>query len=333
MQLFGKLDPESVSSLHYPLPSYGLIYFDHLYGQYLTSSKDKLSAWEKTTLDDIAKKDRTAISWHDLYLFDLLLVKVLPIEKLRRKVWSLRARYREVAGIREYDAYLASKPPDLASEGETKSEDIVRADIDFLMSEIYIRYAIEPIRQLERNVLSRNVAYITIIGIFIILLFGLFVFILKNFFTGYKDPIFAGATFVVAMFSGAMGGLISMQQRFESLTNEGDPINNVSQLVYGRLGAVISAITGAVSAVVLFLVFAGDLLSGDLFPKMSMNDKQANDISYSFLNFFQDIGPVSIKDYAKLIVWSFIAGFAERYVPDTLSRFVSKKQMGRETGS
>jgi hypothetical protein len=332
MEIFADSDHKSVESLNQSLPSYGLIYFNHLLSQYLTTSTEKLTVREKEILDKIAKKKEAAITWQDLYLFDLLLVKILPEEKLRRKVWSLRARYREVAGLREYDAYLASKPPDLAPEGIGKSDEIVRADIEFLMSEIYIRYAIEPLRQLERSELSSHVSKITIIGIIVIMIFGFYVFLLENFFEKNNDPSFAGAAFVVTMFSGAMGGLISMQQRFESLTNEGDPINNITQLYYGRLGAFISAITGAVSAVVLFLIFAGDLLSGDLFPEIADMDKGKN-ASYSFLAFFKDIGPVSIKDYAKLIVWSFIAGFAERYVPDTLSRFISKKQIERETGS
>jgi hypothetical protein len=36
------------------------------------------------------------------------------------------------------------------------------------------------------------------------------------------------------------------------------------------------------------------------------------------------VGLVEFSDYAKLMVWSFLAGFAERLVPDTLSRFVAQ---------
>ena len=33
-------------------------------------------------------------------------------------------------------------------------------------------------------------------------------------------------------------------------------------------------------------------------------------------------GPDAAQDYAKVLVWGFVAGFAERFVPDTLQRLV-----------
>jgi hypothetical protein len=39
--------------------------------------------------------------------------------------------------------------------------------------------------------------------------------------------------------------------------------------------------------------------------------------------FLRSAGPATGADLAKLTVWSFIAGFAERFVPDVLSRLAS----------
>ena len=36
--------------------------------------------------------------------------------------------------------------------------------------------------------------------------------------------------------------------------------------------------------------------------------------------------PASIPDFGKLLVWAFIAGFAEPFVPDTLQRLIGKTQ-------
>jgi hypothetical protein len=38
----------------------------------------------------------------------------------------------------------------------------------------------------------------------------------------------------------------------------------------------------------------------------------------------KETGPDSGISFAMLLVWSFIAGFAERFVPDTIDRLVSQ---------
>ena len=62
----------------------------------------------------------------------------------------------------------------------------------------------------------------------------------------------------------------------------------------------------------LYFIIASGFLTGDLFPTLS-----------------QPV-PAHLKDWAKLLLWSFVAGFAERLVPDTLDRLVTQaSQVGR----
>jgi hypothetical protein len=51
-----------------------------------------------------------------------------------------------------------------------------------------------------------------------------------------------------------------------------------------------------------------------------------NTASGNLISFLTNTIPETNSDYAKLLIWSFIVGFAERFVPDTLSQFVKRSQ-------
>lgn len=314
-----------------PLPDYGRLYFDHLYGEYRSMPQAKMDPDMKSLVEGLlTKKQEEALTWDDLYTFDLMLARLAPAEKLPRKVWSLRSRYRDVAGLREYEAYLASKPPD--PEGHPIEDVVLRADIEYLLGQLYLRYAIMPVRERERTRLSSWVMGVTLVGLLVL---SVFVYVIARTPEGQKPAmklfgreIPIGATTIsVVLFVGGMGGLISMQQRFQSASNEGDLIENVSQLRQGSAGIWLSPVSGAVFAAVLYLVIAAGLLQGDLFPKMKnlhVTGAASPGGEVNLSSFITKVGLVEFSDYAKLMVWSFLAGFAERLVPDTLSRFVAQ---------
>jgi len=131
----------------------------------------------------------------------------------------------------------------------------------------------------------------------------------------------------------------------------GDPPLIATVLVCGALGAFFSALTrmygfsnlpkiilmrefslptkqlimysltppvvGAIAALVLYLAFAGGLLEGTVFPKFDCDLKSKNDCS-SLGSLLGDWRPKDAASFAKVLVWSFVAGFAERLVPNTL---------------
>ncbi len=319
------------SSQPEPLPDYGRLYFDHLQGEYRSLPVTTLEPEVRALAEElVAKRKQAVLTWDDLYAFDLVLARLAPPEKLRRKVWSLRSRYRDVAGLREYEAYLASKPPD--PEGQVE-EVILRADIEYLLGQLYLRYAIMPVRERERTRLSSWVVGCTVVGLLVLEVFVFAIartdpnremFVLPFF--GLNIPL-STTTLTVVLFVGAMGGLISMQQRFQSASNEGDLLENVSQLRQARSSVWLSPVSGAVFAAVLYLIIAAGLVKGDLFPVMkhlanAASNEPADGIS--LFKFIRGVDPLSYSDYAKLMVWAFLAGFAERLVPDTLSRFVEQ---------
>jgi hypothetical protein len=137
----------------------------------------------------------------------------------------------------------------------------------------------------------------------------------------------APATLLLVLFAGAMGGLLSMQQRYQSVLREGDPIDNISELTLGWSKVYLPAISGAIFAALLYMLIIAGLLQGDLFPKVADFTKNSDNVTgVGLMDLLEHGRPTSTSNYAKLIIWSFLAGFAERFVPDTLSRFISKRE-------
>jgi hypothetical protein len=306
--------------LEQPLPAHGILYFDHLHAEYRSKPLETVKPETQAVIDDLLeKRKQDTLTWNDLYTFELILSRLLRPESLAREVWSLRLRYRDVAGLREYEAYLASKPPDPAGQVEEKA---LRADIEYLTGEIYLRYAMTPVNQMVSDSISKRVTGIILVGVVIIVLSV----ILRESIQPLKNSL----TLLNVLFVGAMGGLLSMQQRYQSVSREGDQIDNVSELLQGWPRLFLPVISGGLFATLLYMLIIGGLLEGDLFPKLT-HTSMLNGVKFWDL---LDYGiPISSSDYAKLIVWSFLAGFAERFVPDTLSGFISKRETESRSGS
>jgi hypothetical protein len=311
---FKRLFRRDLTATHI-LPDYARLYFENLRGEYQSLTLAKLAAQPdvQQKIENILKVDKLALEWNHLYTFDLSLAKLQPLAKLPRIAWNLRARYRDVAGLREYEAYLASKPPELAPAA---NEDDLRADIEFLLNPLHLRYSMSPIRESVRDWLSKAVTVITVIGLFVVIAFVL----LAN--NSRSDDYIRPATFIVVLIVGAMGGLVSMQQRFQSVSDQGDPIHNISELARGWFSIFLSPISGAIFAAVLYFAISGGLLEGALFPEITSSSEGNG----RFVSFIQNTHPKDEGEFAKLMIWSFIAGFAERFVPDTLSRFIEKQE-------
>ena len=61
-------------------------------------------------------------------------IKELPPERLIRRAWIIRNRYREVAGERKYSLYTASNPPalNLPADGAPDKVDVIALRADLL---------------------------------------------------------------------------------------------------------------------------------------------------------------------------------------------------------
>jgi len=416
-------------------PDYAMLFFDHLHSEYLALKPAISDPNVLQLLDGLHEKRlRCELTWSDIYSFDLSLVQARPLENLIRKAYDARAKYRSIAGQKEYDEYVASKPPNLpeiqidpdANPPQPKViiERALRADLEYLLSKVYLYYAILPVRERLRDWLTNRAVLITIISVAVLMLGILFnVVVALQIFDSLKELSPASVPFVTLLTvvsAGIIGGCVSMLQRIQSAPSEGDALFNLAALNSGWKGIFLSPLYGGIFAALLFVLFAAGLLEGSAFPRISTprrapqatvseptptpappaspspspgtmpspspplvarassstspspssspspNPNGATETaSPSTLaaeetatkpsadaqtkvspepsptpppegltrfpvlgveDFLKHTGPSDGTSYALLIIWSFIAGFAERLVPDTLNRLVTKNE-------
>jgi hypothetical protein len=127
----------------------------------------------------------------------------------------------------------------------------------------------------------------------------------------------------MVILAGILGASFSILQRVQRST-AADPLVALFNLRAARPQVYLSIISGAIAALVVFAVFGGGMLEGVLFPKIvNWKSDGRGEKMMELSDYLQNTGPLTHFDYAKLLVWAFIAGFAERFVPDILDRFTA----------
>jgi hypothetical protein len=329
------------------IPKYGLLLFDHSVGEYLSMAQSLKEEQRKEFEPIIAKREAGTITWKDIYNFKLILLQHYNVETLKSKITGLRIKYQCLVDVAEFNNYMSEQAVSLNDPAKPVTEDDkkkLQTDYTYLLDEFFLRYAyISAHEEFRTKLLWRGAVFtfcfFVLSGVVIWLSFNpsLFSFNLKflSFLNlGENSTIKVLSTLIAVVFAGVMGAFVSMQERLQTFSHKGDPIYNLSLLTHGWLSIFLSPISGAIFAAILYLFFTGGFLTGTIFPAMTTLPDVDNPQSIVELSdFILYTGPKTGKDFALLLIWSFIAGFAERFVPDTLMRLVNQKQTTETAGT
>ncbi len=290
-----------------PLPDYGIAYFHQLLSQYQTfpSGGDDPAACLHVNPNAteaihalIQKAGHQQLTWEDVDRLETALLRVLPEAILRCTAWSLRARYCEVIGPTLAALYKQSRP---ACDDATIAIEQLRADMETLNSELQKYRTFLPARDRVRDRISQTAARWTLGTTFT----GALVFVMTRF-LHIPHSTAPALTMMLAMLSGSVGGFVSMQTRLQNSTSQSLPILDRIEMETEQFSIYLSPVSGAIFAAILYFLFLGHYLQGTLFPSVD------------------EISLASPVNFGGMIVWSFLAGFAERLVPDVLTRLVNR---------
>jgi hypothetical protein len=137
-----------------------------------------------------------------------------------------------------------------------------------------------------------------------------------------SGSLFRPSVFLLVAIAGALGAFFSALLRLYELKNlpaalyqNGLAFRGLSLFIYTLTPALI----GCIAASILYLVFQAGLLQDGLFPAIACTPADGKCPGLGAL--LDGYGPKAPADYAKAILWGFVAGFAERLVPDLLDNF------------
>jgi len=148
------------------------------------------------------------------------------------------------------------------------------------------------------------------------------------FFSRAAEP----SIFVITIIAGCLGAVFSSLIRiytFQDLPallarKDMAALRNLYLVAY----SLIPIVVGSIAAAVTYIAIAGQLLQGTLFPAFSCRAGANCD---SFAGLINSWGPSAATDYAKIIIWGFISGFSERFVPDSLDKLSKAQDKGART--
>ena len=290
------------------VPPYGWSYLDHLVAVYMTLNADDPRA------DAVIEKSRLHpddIKWGDIFLLENVILHLQPPEILERNAWIVRERFREVASSTIYEKYVQSGFPKDADTPEKLA--LLRADMSRIQDVLHWHYALIPIREHIRKSLTSD----CILMVLVYTVIGGFALIRLQ----RHDHSFLAMVLCVVYF-GIIGGFVSSQRRMQSIPTDTDPLVSIFGLDNARYYLWLSPLLGGIFAVILTLMFVAGVLQGTIFHDFHVPSRIVGRSLFSI--FAYQALPNGTESWAKLFVWAFLAGFAERLVPDSLDRLSAK---------
>ena len=103
----------------------------------------------------------------------------------------------------------------------------------------------------------------------------MFFFVLFDLISSYYGYHWFFSLFPLILLMGAFGAFISLVQRVESFPPTGDTILDVLKIKSGRWGFLLAPLSGALFALLAYLLFISGFVKGDLFPSILYYDPKS----------------------------------------------------------
>ena len=129
-----------------------------------------------------------------------------------------------------------------------------------------------------------------------------------------------GPLALLIFMAGTVGGVVNNFRRMQKVSLNPDIDANMTAMRLVTIQIYVSPITGGIFAFVLYTIFMTGFLQGTFFPAFQCGDE----FYTNYKDFASSMEPTTHADVAKAILWAFIAGFSEGFVPNFIDKLTQK---------
>lgn len=245
----------------------------------------------------------------DIYSMEAATLEHLSTQELRLRIIAFRGMLANLLTPESYTALSAQFSRDLANRQSLLDE------AHGLLSRLYRRYVLVPaVEDLKANIAASMTISVSLVALAIL--------VIAIFQAGQTRGYIFVDGFVLAAMAGAIGATVSTLVRLNNVDPRHEPLLTWLNLERGRPSLWATPLLGAVFGLVFLLLVRAGLLSGSIFPEFS--ELGWKNMQPLLSECSGAICKAIYTDLAKLLILGFLAGWAERMVPDVLSRLSSQ---------
>lgn len=127
---------------------------------------------------------------------------------------------------------------------------------------------------------------------------------------------------MAVFFAGSVGAVVNNYYRLAKLSTSAEKLQTELERSSIIIQIAVSPFLSGIIGFVAYGLFLSGLLQGELFPKFTCLEGGYQGIG----DLLEHVAPASNLDAAKALMWSFVAGFSERFVPNVLDSLVLKAE-------
>lgn len=285
---------------------------------FLKVGKDIFEKYEKSEC-----RYSDSIDLLNLAHLERVIVHFLPDDELPLRGMLIAYRYKAFIG--EDRQFLFQRFSGISFEDGSINHDLkmIRTELDFMLFSITRSYINVPLKDTARQ----NIwVYAFCMGLLQYCFFFV-VIVIYDLFATIDIPISS----LLVPFLGTVGACFAIKQKVDAMPEGPDQYRNVLILNASLMSILFGLFRGAASAVILNMILVSQFIQGEIFPEYHSQEGNLKPGLADAFGYLIQLNKYPASEIAKILIWSLVAGYSERLIPNTIKKLSDSQENAMQT--